>query len=618
MLNLMFSFCRKRHFGILIFVLGIVFVYISLHLYTNQIFSNVLTADLFYHNLDKGVYHDLTDLDMKLDINDITEDEININSTKLMCIRERKECRYDDIGDFLEGNKALVHKPLSCIPSHRRIPHEKANDWPYIYEQRIKPPEDGSMTALMDYNAFLIPLYNNKGSPNEKNNDSTSKKFESDLDPSLLDSISGRYHSYFSDEDANKVKYLSISRSSNIHSCKPKFKFRQNTLHQGYFGLSLLDENLSRIDGTDIAINVNKWLLGNMTDSFHDFYVVPTRTSERNPYKDQFFLFVSSHIGTFAFPIDIRRAPPSLDSTKLNVWNTKLNSKVIPPSSYFQYGDGIQVRFMDNPDRFSKRKSYVRTDVFYKERGIDRGKNFHVFESTSGETYMEMWPYGQIPGNSHVTVPINFFASKFMPHSELNLFPNREFKYVKGRRFESIFKDEIKSLNGCPDRSFQTKLPKHERSGKRFRGTSTIIDMELNSKKVKVGISHTVSEHQAGFTDKRAYLSNFYAFLPDPPFEIVAISGSFCFNHMHEDDVNYSSQWVSARPIHNRTAPILIMNETYRCPIITFASSMIEKIGNDGKDVIITYGVNDCYSRSIIVSKKKIEILLLGKNYKEW
>ena len=39
---------------------------------------------------------------------------------------------------------------------------------------------------------------------------------------------------------------------------------------------------------------------------------------------------------------------------------------------------------------------------------------------------------------------------------------------------------------------------------------------------------------------------------------------------------------------------------------------MVEKIGNGGNDVIITYGVDDCYSRSIVVPKKKIEILLLG------
>ena len=37
-----------------------------------------------------------------------------------------------------------------------------------------------------------------------------------------------------------------------------------------------------------------------------------------------------------------------------------------------------------------------------------------------------------------------------------------------------------------------------------------------------------------------------------------------------------------------------------------------EMFGYNRENLIITYGVNDCYSRSLIVSKKKIEMLLLG------
>merc|ERR1712232_228550 len=112
----------------------------------------------------------------------------------------------------------------------------------------------------------------------------------------------------------------------------------------------------------------------------------------------------------------------------------------------------------------------------------------------------------------------------------------------------------------------------------------------------------------------RSYLSQFYAFLPDPPFKIVAMSGHFCFNHMDEKDIGYSAQWTSERPVDNRTAPIMIMAKNYRCPVITFASGMTEMVGNEN-NVIITYGANDCYSRSIVVPKKKIEMLLLGQNH---
>jgi hypothetical protein len=46
---------------------------------------------------------------------------------------------------------------------------------------------------------------------------------------------------------------------------------------------------------------------------------------------------------------------------------------------------------------------------------------------------------------------------------------------------------------------------------------------------------------------------------------------------------------------------------------IAFANGLTEKIG-DSKNVILSYGVNDCYSRSIVVSKKKIEMILLDKH----
>ena len=532
---------------------------------------------------------------------------------QLSCIREDKDCRYDDIGDFLESAQvpAIIHEPLPCVPLNRRIPHEKANDWPYILEQRAKLPEDGSSTALMDYNGMLIPLYNNTKSV-------TNRKLaaKSDLDPILLDHLTGKYHPYFSEADVERVKYLSISRISNLHSCKPKFKFNFGTIPQDYLGLSLLDENLLRIEGTDIAINVDKWLLGNMTATFHDFQIIAARTLRGNPLKDQLFLFPSSHTGTFSFPIDIRRLPPATLSSKYDdmPWSSKLNGSPVTFSPEYQYGTGLQVRFMDDKDNFRWLKYYMRGERYYNRRGVDRGKNWHLFESSIGETFMESWPYGFGSGASHLTVPIDFFSSPYDP-SEMKLFSNRTKSYPRGKRYQYVFHNAFESQKGTPLQSFKNKAPRHERRNMKFRGTSQIIDMVLAGRKVKVGISHTVSEERENHTDKRAYLSQFYAFLPFPPFEIVAISGHFCFNHMHEKDVGYSAQWISERPKDNRTAPILINNETFRCPIISFASGMIEMIGHNGNNIIITYGVNDCYSRSILVPKKKIELLLLGQNH---
>ena len=86
---------------------------------------------------------------------------------------------------------------------------------------------------------------------------------------------------------------------------------------------------------------------------------------------------------------------------------------------------------------------------------------------------------------------------------------------------------------------------------------------------------NTVAERWEGVTNYRQYLSQFYAFLPYPPFKVVAISGHFCLSHMNENDIGYSKQWNSLRPI-DKTA--LIQNETYRCPIVAFANGLKEKI----------------------------------------
>ena len=89
------------------------------------------------------------------------EGDIDISS--ISCIRENIICRFDDVGDFLESSdhQAIVHEPLPAIPTSRRIPHQRANDWQYILDQRARLPEDGSQTALMDYNTMLLPLYSN-------------------------------------------------------------------------------------------------------------------------------------------------------------------------------------------------------------------------------------------------------------------------------------------------------------------------------------------------------------------------------------------------------------------------------------------------------------------------
>ncbi len=114
-------------------------------------------------------------------------------------------------------------------------------------------------------------------------------------------------------------------------------------------------------------------------------------------------------MGTYGFPIDIRRVTPGGSSSTSHVpslpWNTfKVHGKAVPLASEFQYGDGMEVRFMNDPDRFAKKfKDYRKgRDLLFKDtdagdsKGIDR---------------------------AHVVVPIHLCArTSIEPQSKLELF----------------------------------------------------------------------------------------------------------------------------------------------------------------------------------------------------
>ena len=136
------------------------------------------------------------------------------------------------------------------------------------------------------------------------------------------------------------------------------------------------------------------------------------------------------------------------------------------------------------------------------------------------------------------------------------------------------------------------------------RGTACCIDIEVKedtvSETYKVGISHSSSNYE--------YVSRFYAFnAKRPPFELVALSGPFCLGFVNrERDRNAESQ-------------IYVLTDKkrlgkYDCPKISFLSGIID-FQKDPRYAVISYGVNDCYSRSIVVEKRKI-VSLLNKSWR--
>lgn len=515
------------------------------------------------------------------------------------CFDDGTSCACDEIGKYLEAASkfTVIHKPSDAIPQYRRIPASMGSNVTYIQYRRMEGPKDGSLTALVEYNPTVLPLT------------------ASDLDPKLVNYLTGRYHPDISDDEADRVKYLSIARGSNLHNCAGGLrKFGQPTKEQSYLSLSLLDEHLQPIPNASCAVNTFQALLPDCYKSqemspFQDYQIIAARSTIGYDKKDQLFM-VASDSFTVILPLDIRRVPgPTNDASD---WKTKITSVPVPmiqetdAASDLFYGNGLQVRFMTN----IKPENVKRCIRILKHNAMDWKKNYHVFDITDANgtvsTYMEIHPH-----RIRSTRKINFYANKFEKYGDWELVPNRTFENVvkDGKRDTRDIQVNL-SKRGEPLQQFESPAKQGRAQG---RGTACCIDIDFNENiTVKVGISHFV-------TPNRNYLSRFYAFALTPPkFQLVALSGAFCFEKMNKAlDMNADTQIFTFPDQH---MPLNISNIVYDCPQITFASGIAEYHA-DKNYAVISYGVNDCYSRSMVVSKNRIKELLnvnASDSWKQW
>ena len=136
-----------------------------------------------------------------------------------------------------------------------------------------------------------------------------------------------------------------------------------------------------------------------------------------------------------------------------------------------------------------------------------------------------------------------------------------------------------------------------------------IPDPRNEGKELLVGVSHSKTMlapeektklREAGVdSEARQYISRFYAFEPQLPYRVVALSGGFCMPFPTEDEFaeNYNNKLVKKRPYQ--------LGSKIGCPYITFLSGITDK-ANDPSKVLISYGLNDCTNRIAEVSKKEI------------
>lgn len=499
-------------------------------------------------------------------------------------------CRYDEVGKYLEQSAkfTIVHKPSDAVPEQRRIPSNQAGNTTYILERRLKGPADGSLTALTEYNPSLLPLTD-------------------DLDPVLLNYLTGRYHKDISDEEADQVKYLSISRGGNFHACVPGLRRMYNpTMEHSYLTLVLLDAYLNPIPKASASVRLSqaffpKHCSKRLTmDCFQDFQIIAARSSKGNNKKDQLFV-IASDIHSYIFPIDIRRVPNR--TNEYSDWNTKIKGKSVPmilndaADSYEQiqfYGEGIQVRLME----YSKKKFCTTALIHFS---LDWQKNYHVFDVERNgtiKTYMELRPHYR-----REVREINFLAERFHEVTDWELVPNGTMiSQNNGHRDESDIIVSVDSLNGNWNYP-NNEITQWKRGSKLTRGTACCLDIVLidSNQTVKVGISHAVS------TPERSYVSRFYAFeTQSNDFKIVALSGPFCLSHASAHDINFDTVTM-IQNVNDRM--MTLGGEIYDCPTISFLSGLVEYQA-DQNYAVLSYGVDDCYSRSIVISKAAIKEFL--------
>ncbi|CAJ1953597.1 unnamed protein product [Cylindrotheca closterium] len=487
-------------------------------------------------------------------------------------------CRFDYIGKFLEDNPPIpntVHRLLRSVPSYRRIPHDKANDRDYQAQHLTNDPKDPQVldatnATLNEYNPTILPLYKTVIS-------NGTETLVSNLDEKLLDELTGRYHPSFSDAQADEVKYLAITRSTNHY---PRCIGFQKHVDKGYFwvnypGLVLLDENLLPIDGADVLIDLEKFYFTDRnTRVFQDFTLYAARTTKSNLNKDQLFLITN---GMFVVPIDIRRVPLETRAGDHPEWTTKITTPNVGPE--YVYGAGLQIKL-------TRSRGVVPHKVFLRmnpSARIVKGKNVHFFESLSGKDYVEVWPY-----NEHSVQEVDFFIDNFTTFSH----------------YAWTIKGEVSKPDEDNRPSFVSEAKFIPMKNPVNRGTGCCADLTLaDGRQVKVGVAHSVLK-------EGIYLHRFYAFVPKYPFKIVKLSGLFCLGHMLETDGDVQNHWLSKKEGSFDKRHTEMGGPTYDCPDITFASGITNLIGHGNDYIIISYGVDDCYSRSIIVHKKKIELLM--------
>lgn len=348
--------------------------------------------------------------------------------------------------------------------------------------------------------------------------------------------------------------YLASFRVSNQHFClhptDRKLMMRGHKVPaKNWLGLALLDKHLSIIN--EAVLDVSKsGFAGNVED--YRLFVL----------NGQLYLATTDMIS----PIWLHNAPTDSQSIPLVFDQSK----------------------RDNLPVFIR--SFASCAPCSKKRGLC-GKNHNYFyNSASGSIVTEIWPS--------------------TPHTTRMVDIGKPCHRVEEQKQFVDESSAVPSYATVEELSFP-HLGVHEVLLTRGRGGACCIGIEhpVTNDPMLLGIMHSKTPSQrtsrmpSGNITDNHYFSQFYAFKPSAPYQVVALSGLFCLGFP-------STKEQAEVPLTTVTTwRKLILGQKFICPRIHFVSG-ITRAADDSDSVIVAYGVNDCVARMIRVSIKDIYRIL--------
>ena len=221
------------------------------------------------------------------------------------------------------------------------------------------------------------------------------------------------------------------------------------------------------------------------------------------------------------------------------------------------------------------------------------GKNFQFFESNN-KLWSEVWP-----SSPHLIRSI---------YSPCERKKEPTFSFSTGNAPAASFRNkEVDAFAG-----FEGKNPRRRAKGPpwltRGRGSACCLPVKhpQTGEALSMGISHSKTLGTHGMQANH-YLSQLYAFSNEPPFALVAESGYFCLPFPSIEEHVIQTVNISRWRVLSLGNGFIYPD----CPRIHFISGMVFDADDEDK-VIISFGVNDCYSRFVQVSLSGLLDLLFN------